>query len=56
MDTSYLALEPRDEADLEQVLRSSITYRIAIGALPKAGDNSVDRRGRNARRHEVKLK
>jgi len=31
MDNSYLALEPRDEAGLEQVLGSSITYRIAIG-------------------------
>jgi hypothetical protein len=31
MGNSYLALEPQDEADLEQVLGSSITYRIAIG-------------------------
>jgi hypothetical protein len=31
MDNSYLALEPRDECGLEQVLDSSITYRIAIG-------------------------
>jgi hypothetical protein len=31
MDNSYLALEPEDETCLEQVLGSSITYRIAIG-------------------------
>ncbi len=31
MDNSYLALEPQDETGLEQVLGSSITYRIAIG-------------------------
>ena len=31
MDNSYLALESEDESGLEQVLGSSITYRIAIG-------------------------
>jgi hypothetical protein len=31
MDNSYLALESEDESGLEQVLCSSITYRIAIG-------------------------
>jgi len=36
LDNSYLALEPRDEADREQVLGSSSTDRIAIGALTKA--------------------
>jgi hypothetical protein len=38
MDNSYLALEPRDECGLEQVLDSSITYRIAIG--PPQGCNA----------------
>ena len=31
LDNSYLALEPGDEAGLEGVLGSSITYRIAVG-------------------------
>ena len=31
MDNSYLALEPRNETGLEQVLGTSITYRIANG-------------------------
>jgi hypothetical protein len=37
LDNSYLALEPGDEAGLEGVLGSSITYRIAVGPGRCAG-------------------